>query len=563
MKALPTFIFVAGLSMATRAVAAEAPASLPPPVAAPTVALAQTPTRRAPTPATPTPAEAVAATSSNAVAAASSPPPADAPPVADQLGAAKPLDPVPAQPGADPSAGLRLNFRNVPLDMVLNYLSDAAGFIIVLETKVQGNVDVWSNQPLTKDEAVDLLNSVLNKNGYAAIRNGRMLTIVDRDEAKKRDIPVKIGNKPDEIPKNEEMVTQIIPVRYANAVQMTKDLTPLLPTFANLTANESGNALVLTDVQSDIRRMVEIVRALDTSIAGISGIRVFPLRYADAKDLANIVKELFPTQSTGTGNNNRGGFNPFMARFGGRGGPGGMPGAGGDNGTGVSEARQAASRVTAVADERTNSLVVSAPEEVIPTIEQLVKEVDTNAENITELRVFHLKNADPQEMADMLSSLFPDSTQSSGNRATFRFGGRGGFPFPGMGGNNSQNGESSRAQQKSKVTAVPDLRTSSIIVSAASDLMPQIAAMIAQLDSSDAKKRRVYVYSLQNAEVDQVQQVLQDMFERNSTTRNNRSSTTQNNALSNRSRNQQYNSGTTGFGGTSGNRGATGGQGGF
>ena len=562
MKAIPTFLFVAGLSMAIRGVAAEAPASLPPPVAASTVALAPIPARSAPTPATPAPAEAAAAASSNAGATAASPPAADAA-APSQLGAAKPLDPIPAQPGADLSAGLRLNFRNVPLDMVLNYLSDAAGFIIVLETKVQGNVDVWSNQPLTKDEAVDLLNSVLNKNGYAAIRNGRMLTIVDRDEAKKRDIPVKIGNKPDEIPKNEEMVTQIIPVRYANAVQMTKDLTPLLPTFANLTANESGNALVLTDVQSDIRRMVEIVRALDTSISGISGIRVFPLRFADAKDLANIVKELFPTQSTGTGNNNRGGFNPFLARFGGRGGPGAMPGGGGDNGTGVSEARQAASRVTAVADERTNSLVVSAPEEVIPTIEQLVREVDTNAENITELRVFHLKNADPQEMADMLSGLFPDSTQSGNSRATFRFGGRG-FPFPSMNGGDNQNGESSRAQQKSKVTAVADLRTSSLIVSAASDLMPQIAAMIAQLDSSDAKKRRVYVYSLQNAEVDQVQQVLQDMFERNSTTRNNRSSTTQNNALSNRSRNQQYNTGATGFGGTSGNRGITGGtQGGF
>src|SRR5262245_41742866 len=67
--------------------------------------------------------------------------------------------------------GLRLNFRGVPLDMVLNYLSDAAGFIIVMETEPKGKVDVWSNQPMTKDEAVELLNSILNRNGYAAIRN--------------------------------------------------------------------------------------------------------------------------------------------------------------------------------------------------------------------------------------------------------------------------------------------------------------------------------------------------------------------------------------------------------
>src|SRR6266852_9732286 len=61
---------------------------------------------------------------------------------------------------ADAGQGLRLNFRGVPLEMVLNYLSDAAGFIIVLDTKVEGKVDVWSNQPLNKDEAVDLLNTI-------------------------------------------------------------------------------------------------------------------------------------------------------------------------------------------------------------------------------------------------------------------------------------------------------------------------------------------------------------------------------------------------------------------
>lgn len=72
---------------------------------------------------------------------------------------------------------LRLNFRGVPLEMVLNYMSEAAGFIIVLETEAKGKVDVWSNQPVTRDEAVALLNSVLRKNGYAAIRNDRTLTI--------------------------------------------------------------------------------------------------------------------------------------------------------------------------------------------------------------------------------------------------------------------------------------------------------------------------------------------------------------------------------------------------
>src|SRR6185295_9424889 len=181
---------------------------------------------------------------------------------------------------------LRLNFRGVSMEKILDYLSDAAGFIIVMETEPKGKVDVWSNQPLSKDEAVDLLNTILNKNGYAAIRNGRTLKIVNRDEAKTKDIPVRSGADPKKIPKTEEMVTQVIPVRYANAAQLTQDLKQLLPSYATMTANESGNALVITDTQPSVRRMVEIVQALDTSIANISTIRVFPLRFADSKAMA-------------------------------------------------------------------------------------------------------------------------------------------------------------------------------------------------------------------------------------------------------------------------------------
>ena len=56
------------------------------------------------------------------------------------------------------NGGLRMNFRDVSLEQVLNYMSDAAGFTIVLDAQPRGKVSVWSNTPLTKDEAVDLLN---------------------------------------------------------------------------------------------------------------------------------------------------------------------------------------------------------------------------------------------------------------------------------------------------------------------------------------------------------------------------------------------------------------------
>lgn len=482
------------------------------------------------------------------------------------------------QPGSDRM--LRLNFRGAPLETVLNYLSEAAGFIIVLETDVRGKVDAWSNQPVTQEEALSILDAALSKNGYAALRNGRTLTVINKDNAKRRDIPVKTGSNPAGIPKNEEIVTQIIPLRYISASQLTQNLQSLLPSSAELTANEGGNALIMTDTQINIRRITEIIRALDTSMASATTIRVFPLQFADAKDLANVIKELFPAQSTGGtggfggfggGNNNRGGFGQgggFPGGFGqggfGQGGAGAAAGGfggarTGSGGGGVN--RAAASRVVAVADEHSNSLVVNAPDDVMPEIEELITKVDTSVEDVTELRVFRLKHADPMEMADVLSNLFPDDTKSNDNsRSQVRFGG-GPFGFGGGGNNrNAAAAGSERAKKKGRVLAVPDQRTSSVIVSAAHDLMGQIGEMVAQLDSNPARKQKVFVYDLQNADPQQVQDVLRNLFEnQNTMNRNTRSgSQNQSSALTTRANQSQNNRNTSGSFGTGGGGGGTG-----
>ena len=443
--------------------------------------------------------------------------------------------------------GLRLNFRGAPLNLVLDYLSDAAGFIINKETELRGSVDVWSKDPVSKDEAIELLNSVLRKNGYAVIRNGRILTIVSLESAKTSDLDIRQGYKWEDMEKSDEVITQIIPVRYANATQLMNNLQVLLPTTASLSVNESANSLILVASKTDIRRILRIVNALDTSIASVSSIRVFPLKYADAKQLATVVQQLFTTQASG-----QGGMNPraqLFNMFRGGGGFGGPGGAGGQSGGGGGSG----SKVTASADDYSNSLIVSASAEVMATIADMVEQIDQPASDITELRVFHLANADPVELADQIAQLFPDETRTgtSGNQGGGRFrffGGR-------FGGASSQGGDSDRMKKKGRVLAVPDPRTSSLLVSAASEMMPQLGEMIQQLDNNAGKKDVVKIYDLQNANPQDVNQILQDLFNRNNTMRannnNSRSMLGQGNPLVQRQTQNVNSSMNSGFGNSS------------
>lgn len=401
--------------------------------------------------------------------------------------------------------GIILNFRGVPLDTVLDYLSRSAGFVIVREAVVEGTVDVWSHQPLSKDEAVDLLNTILNQKGYAAIRSDRTLLIVTLEEAREHDLPVVAGSDPELIPKTDEMVTQIIPVRYANVGQLVQAMEPLLPSYAVLTANEGSNAIVLTDTRRSIHRMVKIVEALDTSFSSVAALRVFPLAYSEAAETAELINNLFspPSANTGAQDRRRAFFQQFMQRgspggrgrgdFGGRGGNGEVA-----SGAGAG-ARQAMSRVLAVADERTNAVVVSAPEEVMPTIAQMIEELDTDTAAVPEVRVFPLKFAFAEDMVNIILEAFVPPNANRGRGGD----GRGGAQFRGGFGG---------GQDEEVVQAVADSRTNSVIVTAMSDKMALISKMIEGLDSDPALTQRVFVYNLKNADSENVAAILENMF---------------------------------------------------
>ena len=101
------------------------------------------------------------------------PPQAPAPAAVEVAPAAKSPLPPAAELGSSVKGGITLNFQGTSLTDVLNYLSEAAGFVIVQEVPVSGTVNVVSRQPVSPAEAVDLLNAVLIEKGYIAIRNER------------------------------------------------------------------------------------------------------------------------------------------------------------------------------------------------------------------------------------------------------------------------------------------------------------------------------------------------------------------------------------------------------
>jgi general secretion pathway protein D len=317
----------------------------------------------------------------------------------------------PAEPIGTNQNDLTLNFKNASLDLVLNYLSDAAGFIIVQETPVSGRVTVIGKH-LTKDEAVDLLNTELNRNNYAAIRDGRRLTIMGKTDAKSGNIPVKTGNIWTNIPNNDEIATWIIPIRFIAAGQLASDLESFVSPQATIVANADGNSIIITDTQANIRHLAQIIRMVDDSAEMETVVRPFPLKFASPVDVANELSSIFPSSNGSQAPVQLGGRG---GRGGGRGGFGGLAALfGGGGGANTSQQRlQKAQQVSVVPDSRIQAVVVTAPKDLMDQIEGLIEQLDVPSTRDQDVYVYQLKNADPNQAAQVLNSMFGGNNSRS------------------------------------------------------------------------------------------------------------------------------------------------------
>jgi type II secretory pathway component GspD/PulD (secretin) len=458
-------------------------------------------------------------------------PPAQAQPVATtQTNAA----PVVAPPTSNPNVlatsgtaeqGMTLNLRGVSVDKALAFLADSAGFTInrQAQTSMAGTVDLVSDKPISKEEIVAVFNKVLADHGLTAVQDKNILTIESLDQAFSS-APVNLVSKAEDITADEQVVTDIIPVHSLNPTQVVKDLFTLLPRNAQMNTSEAGNAIIMTATQADIKRFAQIIAAIDST--GNGDLQVFLLKYADSKALASELKDVFTSQDTTPG------INPF-AMF----GRGGRGGGGGGGANADESSKRAAVHVNAVSDDENNAVLVSAPADFMGPISNIIEQLDIPQDDAVMIKRFVLHNADCNDVANELTSVFPDPNQQAnqngnngGRRGAATFGAAGGGRFGGgAAANTPGSGMSDRMKKQITVNAVADARTQSVLITASKDTMTQIERIIDELDSDPSGHMNTFVFYPQFADVLDLQGPMQDLFQQ--TGRSSSSTTTQQNAL--------------------------------
>ncbi|MDG2134908.1 MAG: type II secretion system secretin GspD [Luminiphilus sp.] len=259
-----------------------------------------------------------------------------------------------------PAQEYTVNLKDTDIQEFIKFVADVTGTTMVVDPNVKGKVRVISSQPVTQAELYDLFLSILDVQGYTAVRSGQIIRIVPSKDARSSPVPL-MGDQ--DTAANDEYVTQVIRLENISAAKLIPVLRPLVPQQAHMAAYAPSNAIILSDIRSNIGRIVDIIERMDRS--AVQTTEIIRLRYGVAEDVVSMLNALEKSRQ--------------------------------------GEGAEADKEAILVADKRTNSVVVTADEVTVERIRKLVTYLDTPLEQSGNVRVIYLEYADSVEVAEVLT----------------------------------------------------------------------------------------------------------------------------------------------------------------
>ena len=371
-----------------------------------------------------------------------------------------------AAPVKKGGATVTLNFVNAEIEGVARAMAVIVDRQILVDPRVKGAITLYSDQPLTPREAYLNFLAALRGQGFSVVEVGNLLKIVPESEAKLQTGTVEVGSVRRS---GDQVLTQIFRLQFESAANLVTVLRPLISPNNTVNANASTNTLVITDYADNLKRIGEMITALDVPSA--TDMEAIPLQYAIAADLAPMVQKLA------------------------------------DGGGTAQASGSAPSSTLVMSDARTNTLMVRAPNAArMALVRNLIQRLDrpgTAGLGGSGIHVVYLKNADAVKLAQVLRAAFPGAG-GAGSGSSGGASGSSPSATPAVT-SMSQGGASGSASPQATApvaaSAQPstggfiqaDPSTNSLVITATDALYRQLRAVIDQLDG---RRAQIYIEAM-------------------------------------------------------------------
>ena len=289
--------------------------------------------------------------------------------------AKKPVVKAKARQHEEESKHVTIDFDNVDIRVFIKFISELTGKNFVIDKKVRGKVTIISPRKISVNEAYKVFESVLEVHGFTVVPAGDIVKILPSRDAREENIETRL--KVGAISPEDRVITQIIPLNHANPDELKKIFTPLISKSSIVLSYPPTGMLIVTDLLSNIQRLLKIISALDVEGIG-EQISVIPLQYASSPETSKSLNQIFNQKRP-------------------------------------SKRGVANRHIKIVADERTNTIITLASENETLNIKQLIYLLDREVpKGEAKVRVYRLQYADAEELTNVLMNLPDKETAQKG-----------------------------------------------------------------------------------------------------------------------------------------------------
>ncbi len=280
------------------------------------------------------------------------------------------------------------DFPNADINDVIKAISELTGRNFIIDSNVKGKITIVAPSKITVAEAYKAFLSALASLGKTVVPSGKFWKIKDSRTAQRDSIETYAG---DYFPNADQMITRIVKLRYINAKKIETDLRTLPSKDGEMRAYEDTNSLIITDYGSNITRIMNIINELD--VPGFEEkMAVISIRYAKAKEIANLVKQIIDDKGGSSGRFSR------SSRF-------------NRNKKSAEGGAGAESFETVIADDRTNSIIVVGNAAGIQKIRSLVRKLDfrLSPDEAGGVFVYYVRHGDAEAIEKTINGIAKES----------------------------------------------------------------------------------------------------------------------------------------------------------
>jgi len=367
-----------------------------------------------------------------------------------------------AQP-ADEEELISLDFADVELPVVIDTISRLTGYNFIYDDRVRGRVTIVSPTEVTIDQAFAVFESVLKVKGFSLVLGpGNTYKILPIRDIKESSVDTIKDNRPS--PNRDRFVTRLVPLQFIDAAAITQTIKPLISKDASLVAYDATNTIIVTDSESNIRRLLSILAALDVE-SYRQELAVIKIEHADANTLAEQLSEIYGAEVASASGGSTAAQRRARSRRRTTNTSSAAAASGGDNAVGPT--------VRILPDERTNSLLVLSSRQQLADIRGLVRKLDIQVRGEGRIQVYYLRHADAEELSETLNSLVGSGGGSSSRSSS----------LPGSASNN-QSIRSAVTPLDDGITVTADPATNALVIKASKEGYETLKQVIEKLDVS-------------------------------------------------------------------------------